>query len=112
MAVLDSNKTSQNLLKKGFLQAPGDHYYFEFWHNNLFITKTKISHGSKKDITGGLIKMMAEQCKLTKSEFLDLARCPMSQDKYIQLLVEKGLIKLQPKSLSDPNADKNHAHNK
>jgi predicted RNA binding protein YcfA (HicA-like mRNA interferase family) len=94
MAVLDAKKTYKNLLKKGFVDAPNrsdDHKYLELYHNDMLVLYTKISHG-EKDLGDHLIKQMYAQCKLDKTQFLDLARCPMSQDAYFEMLRDGGWI--------------------
>ncbi len=92
MAVLDSKITYKNLKKKGFVDAPGDHKFLEFYHNNKLILHTKISHGSKKDIDDYLIKQMSVQCQLDKNQFIDLAKCPLSKEQYLKILNEKGQL--------------------
>jgi hypothetical protein len=89
MAVLSAQKTYKNLLKKGFSDAPNksdDHKWIELFYENQLILHTKISHGAK-DLDNYLIKQMSFQCKLDKNQFLDLARCPMSQDEYVEILL-------------------------
>jgi predicted RNA binding protein YcfA (HicA-like mRNA interferase family) len=93
--ILDKNKAYKNLKKKGFTDAihkSGDHLYLELWHNNERILYTKISHGSKKDLDLFLIKQMAKQCELSKEEFANLVNCPLSQEAYITILKEKGIL--------------------
>lgn len=93
--VLDKNKALKNLKNKGFTIAKYksvDHHYLEFYHNDLLILHTKLSHGSKKDLDSYLIKKMSDQCKLSKSEFAELVNCTLSQVGYIDILVERGYI--------------------
>jgi len=95
MSVLDPKKTLKNLRKKGFVDSfnhSKDHKYLELFHNNKLVCYTKISHGNK-DIGDPLIKQMSFQCKLDKDEFMDLAKCPMSEEEYIELLENKGYLK-------------------
>ena len=48
--------------KKGFRLAIGDHRYFVFYFDNKETSiRTKISHGSKKDIDSYLISKMSAQ---------------------------------------------------
>jgi hypothetical protein len=63
----------------------------EFYYNKKFVLSTKLSHG-KKDIENYLIKQMSFQCKLDKNDFIDLAKCPLSKDDFIQILDQKGLL--------------------
>ena len=95
MSVLDPGKTYKNLKKKGFddmVNKSNDHKYIEFSYNGKKILYTKISHGSNKEITDKLIGQMSRQCNLKKTDFLDLAKCPMKKDKYEKILRNKGLI--------------------
>ena len=94
MTALNPRKTYQNLKKKGFTDSKHkskDHKYIELKHNGKHILHTKISHGNE-DIREKLIHAMSFQCKLSKSELLDLAKCPMNKEEYIELLRQKGFI--------------------
>lgn len=94
MSVLDSKKTYRSLKKKGFIDSikkSSDHKYLELFYNNKFVLHTKISHGNE-DIRNPLIKMMSFQCKLSKSEFMDLANCPLTKKEFFKILKEKGLL--------------------
>lgn len=91
MSVLDAEKTKKNLMKKGFKEEAGDHKYLCYYHNNRKVLQTKISH-SASDIDNTLIKLMSIQCGLTKNEFLDLARCPLSAEKYMEILEKSGRL--------------------
>lgn len=94
MSVLDPKKTYKNLKKKGFIDSTTkskDHKRLEFYHDGKYVLQTKISHGSS-DIENYLIKQMSEQCKLSKAEFMDLANCPMSKKKYLEVLQHKKLL--------------------
>jgi hypothetical protein len=93
--VLDKNKALKNLKKKGFSIAKHksvDHHYLEFFYEGRYILYTKISHGSKKDLEDHLIKQMSDQCKLSKFDFAEFVNCTLSQERYIDILVEKGYI--------------------
>ena len=62
------------------------------FYEDKLVLYTKISHGAK-DIGEYLIKAMSFQCKLSKSELMDLANCPLSKEDYFKILEEKGLLK-------------------
>ncbi len=70
--------------QKGFaLYEQADHRYYFFFLNGKQVVRTKVSHGTKyKDLGDDLLTQMARQCKLTKSQFLRLVDCPMSQEEY------------------------------
>ena len=93
MASLDKNTTYKNLKKKGFVDTDGDHKYLEFIHNGKTILFTKVSHGSSKEIDDYLIKQMYIQCKLDKKNFINLAKCPLSKDAYLQILQDKNMLR-------------------
>jgi len=93
MAELDRKKTYRNLKKKGFLDAEhreDGHKYLELFHEGKLVLFTRISHSG--NIGTPLIAQMAMQCGLSNHQFLDLARCPMSQDKYLSILDGKGYL--------------------
>lgn len=94
MAVLDARETYQNLKNKGFEDAVNksdDHRYLKFFHEGKAVLTTKLSHGGK-DIGDFLISMMSRQCQLNKKQFVDLAKCPLSEEEYVVILQEKGFI--------------------
>lgn len=94
MSVLDPRKTYQNLKKKGFTESPNkspDHKRLEFVYKGKYILSTKLSHNNQ-DLDNYLIKQMSSQCKLDKSDFLDLVNCPLSKEEFIQILEQKGLL--------------------
>ena len=95
MPTLDAKKTLKNLKSKGFVPAKSksvDHHWIEFWYNGkLTRARTKISHG-EKELNSFLISSMSKQTCLNKNEFMDLANCPMSQNKYEEILRSKGYI--------------------
>ncbi|HOX78097.1 MAG TPA: hypothetical protein PLW31_08655 [Bacteroidales bacterium] len=94
MSVLDPGKTLRNLKKKSFQESTvrsGDHIYLEYFYEKKLVTYTKISHHSS-DIGPHLIKQMSYQCKLSKDQFLDLAKCPMGQGEYEEILKRNGIL--------------------
>jgi predicted RNA binding protein YcfA (HicA-like mRNA interferase family) len=94
MPTLDAKQTYKNLKKKGFEDSANksdDHKYLEFWHNGKLVLYTKISHG-EKDLDDFLIGQMKKQCKLSKSDFMDLANCPLSQEDYTEKLRTQELL--------------------
>lgn len=91
MASLNSKKVGRNLMNKGFVKSPGDHQYLEFWHNGKYVLQTFCSHNDQ-DINDFLIAKMKKQCFLSKEDFLDLANCPLSEEQYVQKLVDSGVL--------------------
>jgi len=91
--VIKSDKAYKSLTKKGFLDAPGDHTFLEFYHDDKLFVRTNISHGATHDLNDFLIGKMANQCKLDKKDFTDLINCPLSAAEYLQKLINKGIVK-------------------
>jgi predicted RNA binding protein YcfA (HicA-like mRNA interferase family) len=91
MAVLKAKTTIKHLTKKGFTQFEGDHHWFEFWHNGVFITRTKTSHNDQ-DIHDKLIGLMSKQCRVSSSFFKDFATCKKSKEEYIAELQSNNVI--------------------
>ena len=94
MASLNGKRTLENLLNKGFLKSKGDHNYLEFWYNGKYVLQTFCSHNGQ-DINDYLIVKMKKQCKLNKEQFFDLAECPLSRERYIEILAENGVIDIR-----------------
>ncbi|BAQ67120.1 hypothetical protein [Geminocystis sp. NIES-3709] len=92
----DKSKVEKGLLTKGFRVNENDHHYFIYYTQECKKTtvKTKTSHTKKmKTISDHLLSQMAKQCRLTKSDFLDLIDCPLTQDKYEQILKDRDILK-------------------
>ncbi len=81
------------LRKKGFEQSEGDHSFFTYYRasdQRKTAVFTKVSHG-ETDIGDYLISKMAQQCRLARSEFLNLVDCPLDRAGYESLLKSKGV---------------------
>ena len=93
--VLKQSEIEAALKQKGFRRRAGHHKFFIYFTKEGRKTSifTKTSHGSKhKDVNSGLVSNMAKQCKLTKQEFEDLVRCPLSRDQYERTLENQNAI--------------------
>ena len=89
-----SRKDVESALKsKGFHQAESHHHFFIYFtkKGKKTLAKTKTSHGMK-DISDDLLSQMAKQCKLTKSQFLELVDCPMNRDEFEEALSKTGQL--------------------
>jgi hypothetical protein len=80
----------KNLKKKGFTEdVKRDHVYLNHYYEGKSTgAYTKVSHGGNKDDVGhDLVKAMKMQLRLsTNAEVSDLAKCPMSEERYIAIL--------------------------
>ena len=96
MAALDKAQVVSALQAKGFREEPGarDHRYFVYYDGERKTRiKTKTSHSPKlRTLDHSLVKKMADQCHLTKDEFVQLVRCPLTKEKYRLILVTKKVL--------------------
>ena len=78
------------LRRKGFrYDSTGDHLYYFFGDTTI---KTKMSHGILgKTVGSPLISQMARQLRLTKSRFLNLVDCSISEEDYRTILHEQNV---------------------
>ena len=91
----DKSKVEKSLLAKGFELNETHHHYFIYYtqEGKKTTVKTKTSHTKKmKTIPDNLLGQMAKQCHLKKSDFLDLIDCPLSQEKYEQILKDRDIV--------------------
>lgn len=87
---IKTRKISSSLQSKGFEKIESDHTFYWFFLEGLRThIKTKISHG-KNEYGDYLLSAMRKQLKLNSPlELKDLINCPMSQERYIELLRER-----------------------
>lgn len=79
-------------MKKGFKKEPGDHHYFFLYVNNQRTSiQTHTSHNGQ-DISKHLFSQMRKQVHLSVDEFTDLIECPLTKEKYIEILKKNGDI--------------------
>ena len=92
MPSLKKDMVVRNLIKKGFEQDERAHPYLCYVRSDGLRTsiRTKVSHGSKSDITTGLVSAMARQCHITTQQFKQLAECTLDRQQYEQLLTIGG----------------------
>ncbi len=79
------------LTSKGFRLSEGDHaryvFYFEGRKTDI---RTMLSNNSR-DIGDELIHRMAVQTRLSKSDFVNLVSCTLSENEYVQKLKAAGV---------------------
>ena len=87
----------KNLPKKGFRkEKSGHHIYFHHEYEGRETgAYTFISHSTKqKDVSGDLLLSMRRQLRLdTAKEAVDLMKCPMDEEGFNRILVEKEVFK-------------------
>lgn len=89
-----TKEVEKALLKKGFtLVNNKDHnYYFIYKDGKKTSVNTKVSHGSHKDISDGLLNQMRKQVRLPKQEFEEYLNCTFSKEQYLEFLEKNGHI--------------------
>jgi hypothetical protein len=92
MAQRDTADIVSALLSKGFYRKNNDHIFFYYKENQSIYTK--ISHGSGyKVYSDKLLGKVKRQLNLTTKELLEFIDCPLTKEKYKELLKSKELIK-------------------
>lgn len=93
---VESNDLEQALKKKGFDSYSGDHKYYRLYvEGRATSIQTRVSHGPKHTISGGILDAVKKQMGLlTSRELHDFVRCPLTKDDYIGLLAKRGKITL------------------
>ena len=91
---LNKSDIERSLKRKGFIERQSDHKVFLYKTMDGVETSimTHMSHGSRKSVEDHLINAMAKQCRLKKSEFVDLVKCPIDREKYEAFLKERALL--------------------
>ena len=96
MAALEKTAVMSSLIKKGYREEDGaqDHHYFIYYDGDRkTLVRTKTSRSPKvRTLDDSLVSTMAKQCHLSKSDFVDLVRCPLSAEKYRLMLLDRHLL--------------------
>lgn len=81
------------LKKKGFGEdVSRDHMYYTFYYDGKKTSiNTKISHG-KNEIDDGLLGKMSRQMHLKKADFNEFVSCTLSEEDYIEKMIEAGKL--------------------
>jgi hypothetical protein len=91
-----AREVKKALTGKGFKEENRDHhYYFLYYLGKKSPINTKISFG-ETDLDPRLSSFMARQIKLTSPKFKDFVDCKLTEEKYVELLIQSGHIVPQP----------------
>jgi hypothetical protein len=94
MTVFNDCQVRGALKKKRFKEEPKDHnFYFLYINGKRTSINTHTSH-NQQDINDHLINCMKKQLKLDKKDFENLINCPLSFEKYVQILKDNNEIEL------------------
>lgn len=90
MTQLDQRKAISNICSKGFVeQKGGSHRAFNYLtlDGKRSSITTHVSRSPQhKVLTDALISAMAKQCHISKSEFVEFAKCSIDQYAYESIL--------------------------
>mgnify|MGYP006283445741 CR=1 FL=1 len=91
---LNSGKLESAVKKKGFTLMPGDHRYYRLYvKGQATRIQTKVSHGSSKTLSHGLVSTIKRQMKLdTNGQLGAFVDCSMTEEIYVALLRESGRL--------------------
>ena len=83
-----------SLLRKGFHQKNSDHEYFWLYVGEKKTSvRTRISFGVN-EYDDGLLGCVARQLKIRRGELDDLISCPLTKEKYLELLIKQSDVSL------------------
>ena len=98
MATCKITEAKTSITKKGFRIDEEDHHEGSHRYYRLYVDgepsdiETHFSLGNR-DIHQTELRMMKHQVRLkTEHELLDLFKCPMSHERYLELLRQRGHI--------------------
>ena len=95
MAVLKADVVKKALKKKGFVEDTGrlKHLRYKFYVNGQRISvTTHLSHNGS-ELDDFLVRQMAEQICLSKSEFLEMVSCSLGHEELVARYADLGLLK-------------------
>lgn len=94
---VDRSEFEANLPKKGFQEERDSHHIFfhHYFEGKRTAAYTKISHSARmREVSGDLLKVIRKQLQLdTTREAVDLIKCPMTAEQFLERLKQKGVIK-------------------
>ena len=94
MSTRRTDEIGQALQSKGFVQDNTHHEMYWFWSGGKKTSvRTRISH-SAREYGDNLLGKMATQVGLRRREFNDLLDCPLSEEDYRNLLIQRDRIKI------------------
>lgn len=90
---IEKRDVEASLPKKGFERDDSHHIYFNHRYQGKYTgAYTYVSHGMKS-IGDSIIKQMKNQLRLNSShQVVDLVKCPISSDQYVEILKSKGQL--------------------
>ncbi len=99
MPTWDIGDVRQALLKKGFSYVritDHDHLRLCLEDGTVTSVRTKLSKGKDEDISrrSSLFNSFKRELSLTGPELEEFFNCPMTGERYLEILLSKGVVKL------------------
>jgi tRNA/tmRNA/rRNA uracil-C5-methylase (TrmA/RlmC/RlmD family) len=95
MASRKSQDIRDALLSKGFKYRESDHTYLVLCADGKQTSiRTKVSHGIR-EYGDDLLAQVSRQVGLTKAQLLQLVDCPMTHERYVEILVASRRVELR-----------------
>jgi predicted RNA binding protein YcfA (HicA-like mRNA interferase family) len=89
VTTLKTAKIKRALLNKfGFEPKAGSHRIFRLYLDGKLVARTYISHG-QREVRRYHIGKMSRQMRLNRQEFLDAIECPLTRERYYELLRQR-----------------------
>ncbi|MFQ6100277.1 MAG: hypothetical protein ACE5OS_03450 [Anaerolineae bacterium] len=89
MTTLKTARIERALLSKlGFEPKAGHHRIFRLYLEGRLVARTYISHG-QREVGRYHVGYMARQMRLSRREFLDAIKCPLTREEYYGLLRQR-----------------------
>lgn len=93
---VDRTEIVKNLPRKGFRKEKTGHhiYFYHEYKGQETGSYTYISHSAKqKDVSGDILLSMRKQLRLNSTkEAVDLIRCPMDEEGFNRVLIERNVF--------------------
>lgn len=81
------------LLSIGLEEERGEHHIFYYYkYEGKIIVRTKMSHGGSDDITQPILGLIGKQLQLERKDFERFLAGDMTQEEYVDILREKGIV--------------------
>ena len=94
---LDKRKVASALTSKlNCKESGGDHVFYSVEWEGRQVAYTKMSRGSRREISDSLVGQMARQLQVKRRTFEEIVRCTKYLDDYIAELRAAGVLEDSP----------------
>ena len=94
MSTWQTRRIKKALLHKGFQEHQTHHNMFWLYANGKKTSvRTRLSH-NVREYGDNLLALVAKQLHIDRNRLDDFIECPLTQEAYVDLLVQQGDLKL------------------